>query len=375
MSKSKGNVIDPLELIDRYGSDALRFTLAALAAPGRDIKLAAGRVEGYRNFATKLWNAARFCRDERLPRRSPASIRARAELTVNRWIARRSDRDGGRGRPTALEAYRFDEAAARPLPLRLGHVLRLVSRVRQADPAGGDEAGERPRRGRRPPGCSAASCICCIRSCRSSPRSCGHQLRRGGPARDACWRSWPGRTPIVRDRRGGRRRDRLGGRLISEVRSVRAEMNVPPGALPLILRAAPRRDAAARARALDRGDPAAGACSPTVARDGARRRARRSSCSTRRRWCCRSPACIDVGAERARLTRESDKSGRRGAQDRRQARQRRLRRPRARGGGRGEPRAAGRGRSQGPARGGAEAPRSRSVGRSAISRCGRRVQA
>ena len=60
MSKSKGNVIDPLALIDRYGADALRFTLAAMAAQGRDIKLAESRVEGYRNFATKLWNAARF---------------------------------------------------------------------------------------------------------------------------------------------------------------------------------------------------------------------------------------------------------------------------------------------------------------------------
>jgi len=60
MSKSKGNVIDPLGLIDEYGADALRFTLAAMAAQGRDIKLAAQRVEGYRNFATKLWNACRF---------------------------------------------------------------------------------------------------------------------------------------------------------------------------------------------------------------------------------------------------------------------------------------------------------------------------
>src|SRR4030095_11197061 len=60
MSKSKGNVMDPLDLIDKYGADALRFTLAAMAAQGRDIKLSPQRVEGYRNFATKLWNAARF---------------------------------------------------------------------------------------------------------------------------------------------------------------------------------------------------------------------------------------------------------------------------------------------------------------------------
>jgi len=61
MSKSKGNIIDPIKLIDEYGADALRFTFAAMAAQGRDIKLAASRVEGHRNFATKLWNAARFC--------------------------------------------------------------------------------------------------------------------------------------------------------------------------------------------------------------------------------------------------------------------------------------------------------------------------
>src|SRR5690606_35358914 len=60
MSKSKGNVLDPLDLIDQYGADALRFTLTALAAQGRDIKLSTGRIEGYRNFITKLWNAARY---------------------------------------------------------------------------------------------------------------------------------------------------------------------------------------------------------------------------------------------------------------------------------------------------------------------------
>ena len=61
MSKSKGNTVDPLGLIDKYGADALRFTLAAMESQGRDIKLDEKRVEGYRNFATKLWNAARFC--------------------------------------------------------------------------------------------------------------------------------------------------------------------------------------------------------------------------------------------------------------------------------------------------------------------------
>src|SRR5258705_941665 len=85
MSKSRGNIIDPLELIDRYGCDALRFTLTALAAPGRDIKLSESRVEGYRNFATKVWNAARYAQMSGCspaPDFDPADCR----LTVNRWI-------------------------------------------------------------------------------------------------------------------------------------------------------------------------------------------------------------------------------------------------------------------------------------------------
>ncbi len=109
MSKSRGNIIDPLELIDRYGCDALRFTLAALAAPGRDIKLAESRVEGYRNFATKLWNASRYAQmngcapaDEF----SPANLR----LTVNRWIVT-ALADCATAVTASLDGYRFDEAA------------------------------------------------------------------------------------------------------------------------------------------------------------------------------------------------------------------------------------------------------------------------
>ncbi len=110
MSKSKGNVIDPLELIDAYGADALRFTLAAMAAPGRDIKLATSRVEGYRNFGTKLWNASRFAEMNgavRVAGFDPAS----AQETLNRWIAGESDR-AVLQITEALEAYRFNDAAA-----------------------------------------------------------------------------------------------------------------------------------------------------------------------------------------------------------------------------------------------------------------------
>ena len=109
MSKSKGNIIDPLDLIERYGCDALRFTLTALAAQGRDIKLAESRVEGYRNFATKLWNAARYAEMNgcvRVPGFDPAG----AKLTVNRWVATALS-DTHAQVEIALEDFRFNDAA------------------------------------------------------------------------------------------------------------------------------------------------------------------------------------------------------------------------------------------------------------------------
>lgn len=85
MSKSKGNTVDPLGLIDQYGADALRFFMAAMESQGRDIKMDESRVAGYRNFATKLWNAARFAQSNGIS--GSQSISApKAELAVNRWI-------------------------------------------------------------------------------------------------------------------------------------------------------------------------------------------------------------------------------------------------------------------------------------------------
>jgi valyl-tRNA synthetase len=109
MSKSKGNVIDPLALIDQYGADALRFTLAAMAAQGRDIKLSTSRVEGYRNFATKLWNACRFAEMNgcaTLPGFEPAE----ATEMLNRWIAHETAHMIA-DVTAAIETYRFNDAA------------------------------------------------------------------------------------------------------------------------------------------------------------------------------------------------------------------------------------------------------------------------
>ena len=110
MSKSKGNVMDPLELVDAYGADALRFTLTAMSGQARDIKLSTQRIEGYRNFGTKLWNAARFCQMNEcslVPGFDPGQVRQ----TLNRWI-RGETVKAARAVTNALEACAFDDATA-----------------------------------------------------------------------------------------------------------------------------------------------------------------------------------------------------------------------------------------------------------------------
>jgi valyl-tRNA synthetase len=109
MSKSKGNVIDPLLLINQYGADALRFTLAIMAAQGRDIKMSKHRVEGNRNFATKLWNAARFAEMNECVRQrdfDPKSVKT----TLNRWITGEVERTTA-AVTRSIENYKFNEAA------------------------------------------------------------------------------------------------------------------------------------------------------------------------------------------------------------------------------------------------------------------------
>ena len=109
MSKSKGNVIDPLELIEKYSADALRFTLLSMASPGRDVKLSEDRVKGYRNFLNKIWNANNFLSQNKCDFgdvKKPENIK----LTINKWILSelvkvKNDTEN------SLKNYRFDEAA------------------------------------------------------------------------------------------------------------------------------------------------------------------------------------------------------------------------------------------------------------------------
>ena len=173
MSKSKGNVIDPLTIMDMYGTDALRFTLAAMASPGRDIKITMDRIEGYRNFANKLWNAARFI-EMNLdgPREKAAAAQG---SVVDQWILSRLDRCVTEVN-SSLETYRFDEAAHRLYHfiwheycdwyLELAN-LRCPPKTVMPE---------------RPPGVRylralTSSCGSCTHLCRSSPKKSGSRCR------------------------------------------------------------------------------------------------------------------------------------------------------------------------------------------------------
>ena len=112
MSKTKGNVIDPLVMMDKYGTDALRFTLAAFAAQGRDIKLAEERIEGYRNFCNKLWNASRFVLMNLEDYKGTCELSQNTERpAAHRWILSRLN-EASREVNQALEEFKFNDAAA-----------------------------------------------------------------------------------------------------------------------------------------------------------------------------------------------------------------------------------------------------------------------
>ncbi|MCL6229710.1 valine--tRNA ligase [Bartonella bilalgolemii] len=109
MSKSKGNIVDPLELIDQYGADALRFTLAIMAAQGRDVKLDSSRVAGYRNFVTKLWNATRFAEMNGV-RHGLSFKPEKTKLAINRWILTELSKTVS-AVTKGIENYKFNDAA------------------------------------------------------------------------------------------------------------------------------------------------------------------------------------------------------------------------------------------------------------------------
>ena len=225
MSKSKGNVIDPLEIIDQYGTDALRFTLSAMAAQGRDIKLAVNRVEGYRNFATKLWNAARYCQMngcEPVAGYQPVGL----TQTVNRWIVG-SLADAAKKVSESIDAYKFNEAAGAAYQFTWGSFCDWYMEFTKPILAGSDEAAKAETRA------TTAWVLDQILHILHPlmPFITEELWEQLSPARANRLISaeWPEFAAGIVDPAA---RDEMDWvvRLITSVRSMRSEMNVPPAA-------------------------------------------------------------------------------------------------------------------------------------------------
>ena len=243
MSKSKGNSLDPLTLVDKYGADALRFTLAAMAAQGRDIKLAEPRIEGYRNFGTKLWNAARFCQMNECAwweEFDPATPKE----TVNRWIVGETTRTAAIV-TREIEAFRFNEAAGALYKfvwnIFCDWYLELVKPLL----SGEDEAAKAETR--RTAAWALDRILMLLHPFMPfMTEELWSRLGESGPKRQGLLVShrWPDLPASLIDERADAEIDWI-IRLISETRALRAEMNVPPGArIPMLLVGAARESAA-----------------------------------------------------------------------------------------------------------------------------------
>ncbi|NKM23905.1 valine--tRNA ligase [Rhizobium laguerreae] len=232
MSKSKGNVIDPLELIDEYGADALRFTLAIMAAQGRDVKLDPARIAGYRNFGTKLWNATRFA-EMNGAKSGPHFVPEAAELTINRWILTelaRTERDV----TEALEAFRFNDAAGALYRFVWNEVCDWYLELLKPVFNGEDEGAKAEAQA-----CSAYILEEIYKLLHPFMPFMTEELwahtAGEGKVRDTlvCHAEWP--APSYADDGAADEINWLID-LVSGIRSVRAEMNVPPSATaPLVV--------------------------------------------------------------------------------------------------------------------------------------------
>ncbi|HEV2161671.1 MAG TPA: valine--tRNA ligase [Stellaceae bacterium] len=223
MSKSKGNIVDPLAIIGKYGCDALRFTLTALAAQGRDVKLAESRIEGYRNFATKLWNAARFAEMNEC-RLDPQFEPAKAKLTLNKWIAGSLAQAALRA-TGALEAFEFNAVAETLYHFTWGTFCDWYVEFAKPLLTGADAAAKTETR--------AMTAWVLSRLV--------HLLHPIMPfVTEELWKhltdgkgglliqgQWPGLEPALVDHDASAEMDWVVA-LIAQIRTARAEMNVPP---------------------------------------------------------------------------------------------------------------------------------------------------
>jgi valyl-tRNA synthetase len=231
MSKTKGNVIDPLELIDEYGADALRFTLTALAAQGRDVRLSGSRVEGYRNFATKLWNASRFCEMNGCTLKLDFKPEGNKH-TINRWIVSELA-DVSRKVAESLDAYRFNDAAMHLYHFTWGTFCDWYIEFTKPLLSGDDEGIKAETRDTT--GWVLDQLLLLLNPMMPyiTEELHMHLLGKGGQASDkADWlqsKSWPVFADSLTDKAAETEMNWV-VRLISDVRSVRADMNVPAAA-------------------------------------------------------------------------------------------------------------------------------------------------
>ncbi|CUX20275.1 valine--tRNA ligase [Agrobacterium genomosp. 13] len=226
MSKSKGNVIDPLELIDEYGADALRFTLAIMAAQGRDVKLDPARIAGYRNFGTKLWNATRFAEMNGV-KRDPHFLAETASLTINRWILTELA-NTARDVTAALENFRFNDASGILYRFVWNQFCDWYLELLKPVFSGEDEKAKSESQA-----CAAYVLDEIYKLLHPfmpfmTEELWAHTAGEGEERNDLlCLTDWP--VPEFRDDASAAEINWLID-LVSGIRSTRAEMNVPPGA-------------------------------------------------------------------------------------------------------------------------------------------------
>ncbi|MER2519972.1 MAG: valine--tRNA ligase [Bdellovibrionales bacterium] len=233
MSKTKGNVIDPLDVIAQFGCDALRFTLANMSTPGRDIRLATSRIEGNRNFATKIWNAARYCQMNGCEYRAefdPAAVKQ----TVNKWIVGETklaaDKIAG-----LLDSYRFDLSSAAAYEFVWSSFCDWYLEFTKPILAGGDEAAKAETRAT-----TAWAFVQMLHMLHPFMPYITEELWEqfaGGKTLliKAAWPALPDAV-VAQDAQA-----EMGWviRMISSIRTIRAELNVPAAAkIPLLIKGA-----------------------------------------------------------------------------------------------------------------------------------------
>jgi valyl-tRNA synthetase len=300
MSKSLGNILDPLELIDEYGADAVRFTLSSMAAMGRDVKLSRDRIAGYRNFGTKLWNAARFAEMNDCHPDPAFDFRA-VTLTANRWIVGETGRVRA-ALDAALGAYRFNDASALLYGFVWGKVCDWY--VELAKPLFEDDATAAETRAT-----MAWVLDQCLILLHPFMPFITEALWQQTGDRDGllAHAAWPDYGDGMIDATADDEMNWVIG-LIEEIRSVRAQMHVPAGAKVTLMQLdlTPARAALleanrpmvarlGRIERFERGD-AAPRGAVTITREGGT-------------FCLPLADVIDIDAERARLGKALDRLG------------------------------------------------------------------